>query len=187
VQIGGDVASLLRPDDRAFFGRDTRLLAEGWRAETGRIEVPQLSLQTEALRLSGSFSTNDQNAPQLAELQILLGRDAEAPQLPVALPFADAGTTVDSGRLDLSYDAAEGQGWTLRGRVGQLDRGDMTIGQVVLDGGGEVVLDDGALSEVTGALEFGTRAMAFADPGMAEAIGTAIEGRAGFNFTPGNV
>lgn len=186
IRIGGDVASLLRPEDRAFFGRDTRLLAEGWRAETGRLEIPQLSLSTEALRLSGSLSTNDQSAPQRAELQILLGRDADAPQLPVAMPFAD-GTTVDSGRLDLSYDAAEGQGWTLTGRAGQVDRGDMTIGQVVLDGGGEVVLDGGALSEVTGALDFGTRAMAFADPGMAEAIGTAIEGRAGFNFTPGNV
>lgn len=187
IQIGGDVASLLRPQDRAFFGRDTRLLAEGWRAETGRIDVSQLSLQTEALRMAGSFSTNDQSAPQLAELQILLGRDAEATQLPVALPFADAGTTVDSGRLDLSYDAAEGQGWTLTGRIGQVDRGDVTIGQVILDGGGEVVLDDGALSEVTGALDFGTRAMTFTDPGMAQAIGSAIEGSAGFNFTPGNV
>ena len=187
VQIGGDVASLLRPDDRVFFGRDTRLLAEGWRAETGRIDLPQLSLQTEALSLTGSLSTNDQNAPQLAELQILLGRDANAPVLPVPLPFADAGTNVDSGRLELSYDAAEGEGWTLTGRVGQVDRGGLMIGQLLLDGGGEIVLDDGALVEVTGGLAFGAAGLVFADAGLAQAVGDDVRGRARFNFTPGNV
>ena len=94
-QLGGDVATLLRPEDRAFFGRQTQILAEGFRAETGRLDIPQLSIQTEALRVSGSLSTNDQNAPQRAELLIALGRDAEAPQLPVQLPFAEEGTTVE--------------------------------------------------------------------------------------------
>lgn len=185
-ELGGDIATLLRPEDRAFFGRQTQLLAEGFRAETGRLEIPQLSVQTEALRLSGSLSTNDQNAPQRAELLIALGRDAEATQLPVQLPFAEDGTTVDSGRLELSYDAAEGQGWTLTGRVGELDLGEARIGALTLDGQGEVVLDGDALSEVTGRLGFGADQLAFDDPNLTAAVGQAITGAADFNFTPGN-
>lgn len=43
VQIGGDLASLLPPKNRAFFGSDTRLVAKGWRAATGRLELDSLA------------------------------------------------------------------------------------------------------------------------------------------------
>ncbi|WP_410219517.1 translocation/assembly module TamB domain-containing protein [Paracoccus sp. (in: a-proteobacteria)] len=184
--LGGDVASLLRPQDRAFFGRDTQLLAEGWRAETGRLEIPQLDIRTEALRIAGTLTTNDQSAPQRAQLLVTLGRDAEAEQVPVPLPFAGEDTTVESGRLSLDYDAAEGQGWTLDGRVGSLNLGDVSLGALDLDGGGEVVLSEGALSEVNGGIEFAVRDLAFADPGMAQAVGDQIQGSTRFNFAPGN-
>ncbi|MBM3603994.1 MAG: DUF490 domain-containing protein [Alphaproteobacteria bacterium] len=185
-ELGGDVASLLRPQDRAFFGRDTQLLAQGWRADTGRLDIPTLDIRTEALRIAGSLSTNDQSAPQRAQLLVTLGRDAEAAQVPVPLPFAGEDTTVESGRLSLDYDAAEGQGWTLNGRVGALNLGDVALGALDLDGAGEVVLAEGVLSEVTGGLDFAARQLAFADPGLAAAVGEQIEGEAQFNFTPGN-
>ncbi|WP_265501228.1 translocation/assembly module TamB domain-containing protein [Paracoccus beibuensis] len=185
-QLGGDIATLLRPEDRAFFGQDTQLLAQGWRAETGRLEIPELDIRTQALRISGSLSTNDQSAPRSAELLVTLGRDAEAEQVPVPLPFAGEGATVESGRLTLDYDAAEGQGWTLDGRVGQLVLDSLAMGELDLDGAGEVVLDDGALAEVTGALNFAARQLAFDDADLAQAVGQQIEGNAAFNFTPGN-
>ncbi|MGR3248580.1 MAG: translocation/assembly module TamB domain-containing protein [Paracoccus sp. (in: a-proteobacteria)] len=185
-QLGGDIATLLPPDDRAFFGQDTQLLAEGWRAETGRLEIPELDIRTEALRIAGSLSTNDQSAPQSAELLVTLGRDAEAAQVPVPLPFAGEGATVESGRLTLDYNAAEGQDWTLDGRVGELVLDSVAVGALDLNGSGEVVLDDGALSEVTGGLDFAARELAFDNPDLAQAIGQQIEGEARFNFTPGN-
>ncbi|MGZ3215023.1 translocation/assembly module TamB domain-containing protein [Paracoccus sp. T5] len=185
-ELGGDVATLLRPEDRAFFGQETQLRAEGWRAETGRLEIPVLDIRTEALRIEGSLSTNEQSAPQRAQLLVTLGRDAEAAQLPVPLPFAGEDTTVESGRLSLDYDAAEGQGWTLDGRVGQLNLGDVALGALELDGAGEVVLADGALSEVTGGVQFAAEQLSFAEPGLAAAIGDRIAGEAEFNFTPGN-
>nr|WP_111301266.1 translocation/assembly module TamB domain-containing protein [Paracoccus saliphilus] len=185
-ELGGDVATLLRPEDRAFFGQETQLLAQGWRAETGRLEIPVLDIRTDALRIEGSLSTNDQSAPQRAQLLVTLGRDAQAAQVPVPLPFAGDDTTVESGRLSLDYDAAEGQGWTLDGRVGELNLGNVALGALELDGAGEVVLTDGALSEVTGSLQFAAEQLSFAEEGMAAAIGDQITGRAGFNFTPGN-
>ncbi|WP_347917606.1 translocation/assembly module TamB domain-containing protein [Paracoccus marcusii] len=185
-QLGGDVASLLRPQDRAFFGQDTQLLAEGWRAETGRLDIPRLDIRTEALRIAGSLSTNDQSAPQQANLQVMLGRDAGAPQVPVPLPFAGEGATVDSGRLTFDYDAAQSDGWRLDGGIGALNLDGVALGVLDLAGRGQIFLDEGALSEVIGAIDFAARDLDFDDASLAEAVGTQIEGRTGFNFTPGN-
>ncbi|RJE80987.1 translocation/assembly module TamB domain-containing protein [Paracoccus sp. JM45] len=185
-QLGGDVASLLSPENGAFFGKNTQVLAEGWRAETGRLEIPDLDIQTEALRIKGSLSTNDQSAPQKAALLVTLGRDADAPQVPVQMPFAGENSTVESGRLSLDYDAAQGQGWTLDGRVGALNTGQMQLGDLDLNGSGEVVLDNGALSAVTGGIEFAASSLGFADAGLAQAIGDKIDGSANFDFAPGN-
>ncbi|TJZ92163.1 DUF490 domain-containing protein [Paracoccus gahaiensis] len=185
-QLGGDVATLLRPEDRAFFGRDTQLLAEGWRAETGRLEIPVLDIRTEALRIAGSLSTNDLSAPQRAELQMTLGQDAGAAQVPVPLPFAGPETTVETGRLSLDYDAAQSDGWRLDGRVGALTLDGVALGALDLAGRGQVFLDDGALSEVIGAIDFDVSDLAFDDADLAQAVGAGIAGRTGFNFTPGN-
>ena len=185
VQLGGDIATLLPPEDRAFFGTGTQLTAEGWRGDDGRLNLPVLKLATDALGIDGRLSLNAKNAPETAQLLITLGRDANASQVPVALPFAQD-TTVESGRLELQYDSAEGQGWTLTGRVGQLDQGQVTIGALTLDGAGAVVLDNGALSNVSGRIGFGGQRMDFADRGLAEAIGTQLDGSAQFDFTPGN-
>lgn len=185
-QLGGDVASLLSPENRTFFGEQSQLQAEGWRGEDGRLDIPVLKLATEALALDGSLATNNQGAPQKANLLITLGEDAGAEQVPVPLPFAGEGSTVESGRLVLDYNAAQGQGWTLNGRVGQLNLAQVKIGAVQLDGAGEVALNDGALGGITGQIDFGGTELAFTDPGMGEAIGEAITGSTDFDFTPGD-
>ena len=187
LQLGGDVASLLAPENRAFFGNEVQLRAEGWRGDDGRLAIPTLNLVTEALSLDGSLAVNAQGAPQNAELRIALGSDAGAAQVPVPLPFAGENSTVESGRLELQYDAAEGQGWTLNGRVGALDLGDVRLGELQLDGSGAVVLDGGSLQSLNGAIRFGSRQMVFADAGLAQAIGSEITGSTRFDFTPGNV
>ncbi|WP_405402255.1 translocation/assembly module TamB domain-containing protein [Paracoccus sp. Ld10] len=185
-QLGGDVASLLRPQDRAFFGEDTQLLAEGWRAETGRLDIPRLDIRTEALRIAGSLSTNDQSAPQQANLQVTLGRDAGATQVPVPLPFAGEGATVDSGRLTFDYDAAQGDGWRLDGGIGALNLDGVALGALDLAGRGQIFLNEGALSRVIGALDFAAEELDFDDASLDEAVGAQVQGRTGFNFTPGN-
>ncbi|QIR83743.1 translocation/assembly module TamB domain-containing protein [Paracoccus sp. AK26] len=186
LQLGGDVASLLAPQNRAFFGNQVQLRAEGWRGEDGRLQIPTLNLVTEALSLDGSLAVNAQGAPQNAELLIALGSDAGAAQVPVPLPFAGENSTVESGRLELQYDAAQGQGWTLNGRVGALDLGDVLLGELQLDGSGAVVLEGGSFASLNGGIRFGSRQMVFADAGLAQAIGPEITGSTSFDLTPGN-
>lgn len=183
LELDGDVASLLPPDDRAFFGANSELKAVGWRAETGRMNIPQLEVKTEAMSLEGFLRVNDKGAPERAKLEMLLGSDAGAPDLPVSLPGGGQNTTVESGRLELLFDASQGRGWTLNGYVGELDQGTASVGEMRLDGSGEVITDDtGALSEITGELNYDAKDISFDDPGLAEAVGSAINGKARFNY-----
>ncbi|AUH33201.1 translocation/assembly module TamB domain-containing protein [Paracoccus tegillarcae] len=185
LELGGDVASLLPPDNRAFFGPNTQLLTEGWRGDNGRLELPVLMIDTDALNVSGSLTTNENGAPQTAVLLMTLGADAGATEVPVVLPFGGGDMRVNDGRLELQYNAAEGDGWLLSGRVGQLDQQGVRIGSLDLDGSGTVALDEGELTGIDGQIRFGARQMDFDDAAMAQAIGENVTGSTEFQFTPG--
>jgi len=187
LRLGGDVAALIPEAQRAFFGREAQLLAEGWRGDDGRLSVPVLLVDTEALNLSGSLTTNAENAPLSAVLLLTLGADAGAAELPVRLPLRGPATTVRSGRLQLSYDAAQGSGWTLRGHLDGFAREGFALGSVDLDGEGAVRLEGESLAQVTGAISFDAAGIAPADPALAEAVGPKLSGNTSFDWTPGNV
>lgn len=186
VRLGGDVATLVPEDQRAFFGSQSQLLAEGWRGNDGRLTVPVLLLDTDALNVSGSFATNAQNAPTNAVLMLTLGYDAGAPQLPVRLPIAGTPTTVVGGRLQLTYDSTQASTWKLEGNLAEFKRPDLAIGTVLLNGGGPVELADGALARLGGQITFDTTRIAPRDAGLASAIGPTLKGQTSFDWTPGN-
>lgn len=186
VDFGGDIASILRPEQRDFFGTQSQLLAQGWVGPGGQLDIPSLKINTDALNLSGSVATTDQGAPQSAKLQLNLGEDAQAKVLPVRLPFADKPTTVQSGSLQLTYDAAQDSGWTLKGRVGEVTRDEGKLQELRIDGRGKVNLNGGNLDSVRGWVAFGTDGIAPADPGLAQAVGSIVNGGLNFEFRPGN-
>ena len=186
LELSGDVASLLPPDNRAFFGTSSQLLAKGWRGENGRVSLPVLLIDTEALNLTGSVTTNETGAPQSLVVLMTLGEDAGATTLPVRLPFGGEPTDVRSGSLQISYDAAQGSGWTVAGRIGDITQNRNAIGALTLNGAGSVVLDGEDLREVLGKLSFGAEGLALADPGLQQALGDRITGESDFDFTPGN-
>ena len=113
LEIGGDLSTLLPPENREFFGDSTQILAKGWRGDNGQLDIQSLSLDTEALKISGRLVTNDQSAPQLVDLQVDFGQQAGAATLPVKIPFVDPPITVLSGNLAVGLDMAQGPDWTL--------------------------------------------------------------------------
>ena len=185
LELSGDVASLLPPDNRAFFGPESLLLAQGWRGEDGRLSLPALMIDTQALKLTGSARISDEGAPQSLVLLMTLGADAGATTLPVRLPL-QGDPEVRSGSLQISYDAEKGDEWTLRGRIEELATGGNRIGALLLDGGGSVELAGDELREVLGRISFGAEGLALADPGLQAALGQDIHGDTGFEFAPGN-
>lgn len=185
--LDGDIATLTSPENQQFFEGDSYIRANGWRGADGRLLVPELKVSTGALDLSGSVATTAQGAPESANLTLLLGSDAGATQLPVAVPVGEGLTTVTSGNLRLQYDAAQGSGWQLKGRVGDFTRPDIRLSELRLDGRGRVVLTpEQALQEVRGWVAFGMDDLTPTDPGIARALGQVLNGGLNFAFTPGN-
>lgn len=187
AQLDGDIATLTAPQNQQFFAGTSQIRAEGWRGADGRLLVPELRVTTGALDLAGSVATTAQGAPESAHLTLLLGQDAGATQLPVPVPFGDPPMTVTSGNLRLDYDAAQGAGWVLTGRVGDMTRPDLSLSELRLDGRGRVILTEAqALSEIRGWVAFGMDDVKPTDPGLAEAVGDVLNGGLNFAFTPGN-
>lgn len=187
AQIDGDISSLTAPRSQQFFEGQSVISAQGWRGQDGRIVVPELKVVTGGLDLRGSVETTARNAPSSAHLTLLLGRDAGATQLPVALPFGQAQATVESGSLRLDYDSTQGSGWTLVGRVGDLVRPDISLSELRVDGRGRVTLTpEQALGDVRGWVAFGMDDLAPTEKGLAEALGHTLNGGLNFSFSPGD-
>ncbi|MDO5621003.1 MAG: translocation/assembly module TamB domain-containing protein [Paracoccus sp. (in: a-proteobacteria)] len=187
LQIGGDMAALVREAQRDFFGSQAELRAEGWRGDDGAISVPVLQVRTEAMQVAGRAEVNASGAPTLAALQIDLGRDAGADNLPVRLPFAPAGAMVESGQLRLSYDVAQSDGWTLNGQLGQiLTEGGSRIESLLLSGGGQVRMNGTEIEGLGGPVGFQALGIALADAGQAQAVGPFLSGSFDLDWTSGN-
>ena len=187
AELGGDVAALAPPQHKPFFGGQSQLLAEGWAGSDGRVLIPSLSLTTDALKLDGDIATTEKRAPASIHVTLLLGADAGATQLPVLLPWADKPTTVRSGNLRLDYDAAQGAGWVLKGKVNDIVRDDISLSEQRMDGRGRIILTpEQALQEVRGWVAFGMDDLEPVDPALAEALGDTLNGGLNFAFTPGN-
>lgn len=185
VEMTGDIAALVPAEHKDFFGQNSQLLAEGWRGQSGKLNIPVLMVDTDALNLSGSVTTTDKGAPQSAVLLLNLGEDANAPIVPVRLPWADKPTTVRSGSMQLSYDAAQDSAWTLSGRVGDVSRAEGSLKELKIGGRGHVEMTEGALDLLRGWIAFGLTDMAPTDAALAQAIGDNMNGGLNFHFRPG--
>lgn len=186
LRLGGDVATLLPSSQRAFFGSSAQLLAEGWRGADGRLSLPVLLIDTDGLNVSGALTTTAAGAPQSAVLLVTLGEDAGAGTLPVRLPLSGEPTTVQTARLQLSYDAAQGEGWTLTGHLGDFAQKGLRIASVDLDGAGSVTLEGGAATRLGGRVTFEAAGIAPGGAAVAQAIGETLAGSTDFEWTPGN-
>ncbi|SDD47309.1 Autotransporter translocation and assembly factor TamB [Paracoccus isoporae] len=188
LDLGGDMASLLPPENREFFGDSTQIVARGWRADTGRLEVESLNFDTDALKIAGQLATNDQNAPQMLDLSIDFGEEAGAQTLPVTIPFVEPRVTVLSGNLDVGYDASEGSDWSLSGWLTEIDREAMRLSRLELDGQGQVVLGEGeSLEQIDGQIGFDANGIELVSARLQQVVGDRIAGSTGFDFTPGQV
>ncbi len=169
LDLDGDVTALALPQYREFFGTEIGLRVAGAREPSGRIEIETLDLDAAALRLTGSATIAPDNLPDAFDLQVVLG----SPDGPVALP-GGGGIEVGAADLRATFDASDGDSWTLAGRIDGLDTAQADIGAIQIDGGGEIARDALAAGEgrtVTARLRLETDGLALEDPAIAEAVG----------------
>ncbi len=170
--LGGNPAPLFVPEYAAFFGEDVALDLAGRRLASGALDLSRLSVRTRALTLDGTLSVG---ADRLPARFALTGRIGSGDGSPVLLPLAGAATRVAGADIALSYDAAQDAGWSGSAAVQGLQRDDLAVDQIVLNGSGQI--RGGPMGGRVGAtLRLVAAGLRPADPALSQALGEAVTG-----------
>lgn len=182
ADLRGDVSPLLQPDYQAFFGTSAALTAAGRRLADGQTELTELRVTSQAVSLAGQALIDADGLPRTADLGITLGL---ADKSDVVLPLTGDRTTLRDGQLRLSYDAAKGEDWTLKGQINGVKRPDIAIATLRIDGSGTIARPATGVARVDGKVGFGASGIAPRDADLATALGDAMNGTAEFRWQTG--
>lgn len=183
ADLGGDLAPLFLPAYAEFFGSDVALLATGTRDAGGQLQLSDLSLQTRALALKGNLALAADGLPTNFNLNAAL---ASPDGGPVLLPLtSDQETRVARADLTLSFDAAKGDDWAVKGLIEGFDQPLLKIARLTLDGSGRIArTDEGQLFEFT--TRYGAMGLAPEDAQLARAIGQTVSGNVSGKWQQGS-
>lgn len=174
LDAGGDISALFAPEYRDFFGSDAQVRVAFNRAADGRIDIPQITLDAGRARLSGSMRIGAQGWPEVINIT---GGITPAAGEAVLLPLPGPRSLVDGVTLELAYDAAISDAWTLDMTINGLARPGLSIARLGLQGGGILQSGEGDLEgRVTADLTYGAQGLAFDDSAAAQALGDAVQG-----------
>ncbi|MBN2905865.1 MAG: translocation/assembly module TamB domain-containing protein [Rhodobacteraceae bacterium] len=176
LAASGDLAPLVAPRLRPFFGDSSRLELTGARRGDGGLAVDTLALVTGALRLEGTLALAPTGLP---ERVALTGRLSG----PVALPLAGPETVIGGADLSAQFDAALGQDWQAQAQLAGLTRGGLRLAQATLGGRGTIQPE--APAALSAKVSFDANGLAHDDPALARALGTAITGTADIDWAEG--
>ncbi|WP_371156732.1 translocation/assembly module TamB domain-containing protein [Jannaschia sp. 2305UL9-9] len=168
VNLGGDVTSLFAPQYQPFFGDDIGLRIAGVLPETGGTILETLDVTTQALSLQGAATIGADGWPRMLDIT---GQIVSADGTPVVLPTADA-ISVRSADFTLRHDAEVSEDWQLDLTVDEVDHPVLTLDRASVTGTGQLDRTDGVVTAADADLEVTAAGMAFADPALAEAIGS---------------
>ncbi|SIS59652.1 autotransporter secretion inner membrane protein TamB [Roseivivax lentus] len=183
AQIAGDIRPLLAPENREFFGDNLSLDVAGQSLATGALTIDTLALDSEAIKLNGDLALGPDKWPE----RIRLTGSIDGPEgSPIQLPIPGPVTRMDSANLNVRYDASQGDGWTAELSVVDFDQPTLSADQFRIDGAGTLIRGTGnAIGRIDGRLDITSDALAFADPALAEAVGTTLNGLLAFAFQEG--
>ncbi|WP_193142074.1 MULTISPECIES: translocation/assembly module TamB domain-containing protein [unclassified Meridianimarinicoccus] len=110
ADVGGDVADLFLPEYRDFFGDEITLKLSARQGEAVGLDIEDLDLNTRGLRLTGEVDLSPEYLPVTADLKANLGTEIG---LPVVLPLPGPPVLVDNADLEITYDEAAGDTFSL--------------------------------------------------------------------------
>jgi translocation and assembly module TamB len=169
AELAGDLAPLLAPDMIDFFGTEVGLKLDAWRSLAGRLVIDRFDLAARSLAVSGSAEIAADGLPERVDVT---GKLAAPDGEPVALPFTD-GTRVTSADFQLTSVQQDQDSWSGSASVVGLDRDDLKIAALTLEGSGRIGRS-AAGNSLGGSIRAMASGLAPADPGLAEALGNAI-------------
>lgn len=111
ADLSGDIAVLFLPDYRNFFGRNVEFKLRATQVPEVGLTISQLDLMTNGMSLSGTAALSPAFLPISVDLKAHLGQQATG--LPVTLPLPGPAVTLQKADLEVTYDEANGDDFTL--------------------------------------------------------------------------
>ncbi len=182
AQLAGDIAPMFKSEYRDFFGSGIRLDMTGRRFSDGRVSLQRLALATASMQADMQLDLSAEGWPQRALGSMRISGRAGAVTLPLPGPEA----SLNSARLDFSYDAARGDRWEGRLSAEGYTRGGVGFDRLALSGSGRISAPAARhIGRLDGALSFEVSGLAPATSALADALGRKLRGRLGFEWAPG--
>ena len=182
ADLSGDPTPVFLPHYAAFFGPDVTLHAKGQRLADGTMDLSEFSVATQALMLDGHLRLDADLVPLAFGLNGKLGLPGGSVVLPLA---TNRETRLYSGTLTLNYDRASGDDWLGSASLQGLDHAGFDAEAVRLSGAGHIART-AAGAVFDGQFDFDATGLTMADPGLAQALGTALSGQARVDWTSGS-
>lgn len=180
VNVGGDIAPLFAPDYRPFFGENVGLKFSAFGTEGGGTVLKDLSLQAEALTLEGEAVLAADGMPRRFQLEGTIAADDGAP---VLLPLPGAETRVQSVRLNVGFDEAQGETWAGTFDITDFERGTVTASAARLRASGLIV--SGRPHRATGNVTYRVQNLDLGDLSLQTAVGDDLSGEATVDWESG--
>ena len=174
----GDVAPLVGPAYRDFFGNDLGVDVEGSQTEAGGFELTTLSVEAAEISLQGQASIAPGGLPEAFDVALTIRDGAEGVRLPVG-----GDVRLGAAELTATFDASEGEVWSLEGTLQDLRTEALDVGSVRLDGGGRISTE--APRRVTAVATATAGGFEAEDQGLIEALGGQIELMADLTWSEG--
>ena len=133
VNLTGDVAPLLQPQYRPFFGAKTALSVGGTYLSNGVVTLDTLKVDADELTLDGSLALANDGLPARFDLT---GSLRPSNGQSVLLPIPGQETRIGAAQISARYDSAKGDAFSLKTTFSGLERPGLKIGQgsVTADG-----------------------------------------------------
>ncbi|WP_371170594.1 translocation/assembly module TamB domain-containing protein [Aliiroseovarius sp. 2305UL8-7] len=180
ANLSGDIAPVLLPEYRDFFGDNVSLMAEGQRSPDGALGLDVLQVYTEALQLNGRLALSEDGWPDSFSL---VGRIAAATGEPVLLPISGAKTRVKAADLNIRYDAAKGDVWRADFILTALTRDDLELERATITATGDLIRGEGTqVGRVDGDVSLKLQGIAPKSGDLAQAVGPAVSGKLAFEW-----
>jgi translocation and assembly module TamB len=182
AELGGDIAALLAPQYQPFFGDNIALDVDVYRAEDGSIDVREFSLVAQQANLDGQVRLNSEYWPVYLDVDAKIGHpDGNA----VLLPLGGPETRVSGMELSVQFDAANGDSLDAVFDVRDISRDGNEISQARVQMAGNLHGEVGYVGQVVGDVTAAVTGLRLADPGLSEAVGSALNVSTNVNYIEG--
>ncbi len=169
AELSGDLTPFLAQDLDPFFGNDTRLALDGQADPDGSVDITDLDITSQALKLEGELDLAAGGSLRKAALQArITPPDGDK----VVLPIANGDTSIGAAQLSALFDQNNGNFWDLSLTADKIASPQIELDSAHLTGQG--TLEQGEKLNVNGDVQAALDGLNMSDPALTTALGNRI-------------